>query len=297
MDRRVNDMNAHPYSHMTLKRPYPFEPENALIPHYGQQQHARNITPIEEPLCLLGSVSPTYLDQIIVLISLQVIDVKAQTRGETCDFTHRTYPLEPNRHDVAFDVFPKGDYFELYNNGHSFARLDKAFCSEARRLMGLGVRFQACLERKRWEEVTRAWGPYADETVTFSVDVNVKSLMHHADKVGNILLRSGIFLQSPSQNPGGETYYNPQILQIEGFCERPDEVMTEVEDAPTPVAIPGRPTQNNPKPSLNPQDHVEQILDSLSHTNILHEIRTDTNRIKSTLMGQVFLRSRWKNVY
>jgi SWI/SNF-related matrix-associated actin-dependent regulator of chromatin subfamily A3 len=290
-------MNAHPDSHMTLKRPYPFEPENAHIPHYGQQQYARSIAPTDEPLCLLGSVRPTYLDQIIVLISLQVIDVKAQARGEACDFIHRTHPLETTRHDVAFDISPKGDYFELCKNECAFARLDKAFCSEARRLTGLGVEFQACLERKRWEEVTRAWGPYADETVTFSVDVNVKSLMHHADKVGNILLRSGIFLQSPSQNPGGETYYNPQILQIEGFCERPDEVMTEAEDAPTPAAISDRPAQNNPKPSLNPQDHVEQILDSLSHTNILHEIRTDTNRIKSTLMGQVFPSSRWTNVY
>jgi hypothetical protein len=197
----------------------------------------------------------------------------------------------------VFEICPKGDYFELYNNGRAFARLDKAFCSEARRLVGLGVRFQACLERKRWEGFTRAWRPYADETATFSVDVNVKSLMHHADKVGNILLRSGIFLQFPSQNPGGETYYNPQILQIEGFCERPDEVMTETEDAPTPAVIPDRPAQSNPKPTLNPQEHVEQILDSLSHTNILHEIRTDTNRIKSTLMGQVSPRSAREEAY
>jgi SWI/SNF-related matrix-associated actin-dependent regulator of chromatin subfamily A3 len=290
-------MNALPYSHMTLKRPYPFETDDAHIPYNGQQQHTRNITPIDEPLCLLGSVRPTYLDQINVLISLQVIAVRAQARREACDFIHRMYSLEANRHDIAFEIFPKGDYFELYNNGRAFARLDKAFCSEARRLVGLGVRFQACLERKRWEEVTRAWRPYADETVMFSVDVNVKSLMNHADKVGNILLRSGIFLQSPSQNPGGETYYNPQILQIEGFCERPDEVMTEAEDAPTPTIIPGRPAQSNPKPSPNPRDYVEQILDSLSHTNILHEIRTDTNRIKSTLMGQVFPSLGWENVY
>jgi hypothetical protein len=62
-------MNAPPYNHMTLKRPYPFETDDAHIPYYGQQQHARNITPINERLCLLGSVRSTYLDQIIVLIS------------------------------------------------------------------------------------------------------------------------------------------------------------------------------------------------------------------------------------
>lgn len=51
--------------------------------------------------------------------------------------------------------------------------------------------------------------PLADGTVMFSVDVNLKSLMNHADKVGDIILSSGVFLQWPTHNPGGETYYNP----------------------------------------------------------------------------------------
>ena len=213
--------------------------------------------------------------------------MKAQARREACNFIHHTCSLGSNQHYVVFDVFAKGDYFELLSNGYAFARLDKAFCSEARRLVGLEVRFQACLERKLWEEVTRPSGSYADGTVTFSVDVNVKSLIHHADKVGNILLSSGIFLQCPTQNPAGETYYNPQILQIEGFNERPDDIIIEADDEPTPVVIPGRPSQSNLEPSLDFQDHVEQILDSLSHTNILQEIHTDTSRIKSKLMKQV----------
>jgi hypothetical protein len=128
---------------------------------------------------------------------------------------------------------------------------------------------------------------HTDETSTFDVEVNVKSLMNHADKVGNILLSSGNFLQCPTQIPAGETYYNPQILQIEGFNERPDDIIIEADDEPTPVVIPGRPSQSNLEPSLDFQDHVEQILDSLSHTDLLHEIRTDTNRIKSKLMRQV----------
>jgi SWI/SNF-related matrix-associated actin-dependent regulator of chromatin subfamily A3 len=213
--------------------------------------------------------------------------VKAQARREACNFIHRTYPPGSNQHHVAFEIFARGDYFELVSDGKAFARLDKAFCSEARRLIGLEVRFQACLERKRLEEAIRPSRLYADGIVTFSVDVNVKSLMNHADKVGNILLSSGIFLQCPTQNPAGETYYNPQILQIEGFHEKPDDIMIEADDAQIPVVIPDRPTQSNLKPSLNSQDHVEQILDSLSHTNILQEIRTDTSRIKSKLMKQV----------
>jgi SWI/SNF-related matrix-associated actin-dependent regulator of chromatin subfamily A3 len=220
--------------------------------------------------------------------------VKAQARWDACNLIHSAYPLGSNQHHVAFEISARGDYFELLSNGKAFARLDKAFCSEARRLVGLEVRFQACLERKRWEEVTRPSRSYTDGIVTFSVDVNVKGLMNHADKVGNILLSSGIFLQYPTHNPAGETYYNPQILQIEGFHEKSDDMMIEADDASTPGVIPDRPSQSVSKPSLNPQDHVEQILDSLSHTNILQEIRTDTSRIKSTLMRQVCSSSGWE---
>ncbi|CAN9201215.1 unnamed protein product [Alternaria alternata] len=264
-------MNAPAQSHMTLKRPFPFETDHAPIPHYAQRKHAHDVTPVDEQVYLLGSI----------------IDVKAQAQQEACSLIHRIYSLETNQQNVTFEVSAKGDYFELLSDGKAFARLDKAFCSEARRLVGLEVRFQACLEGKRWEEAIRPFRSYADGIVTFSVDVNVKSLMNHADKVGNIFLSSGIFLQRPTQNPAGETYYNPQILQIEGFYEKSDDMMIEADDTPTPAVIPDRLSQSNLKPSLNPQDHVEQILDSLSHTNILHEIRTDTDRIKSTLMRQV----------
>ncbi|CAN9204159.1 unnamed protein product [Alternaria alternata] len=263
-------MNPPSYSHMTLKRPYPFETDRAPEPHYEQRGYARGLTPIDEPLCLLGSV----------------VDVKAQVRRESYNFIHRTYSLGTDQHYVTFDVFPKGDYFELFSNGHTFARLDKAFCSEARRLVGLEVKLQACLERKHLEEVVKAWRSYADGPLTCSVDVNVKSLMSHADKVGHILLSSSIFLQPPIHNPGGETYFNPQILQIEGFYEKSDDTMTEAEDTPMPVDVPDRRAPSDLRSSLTSQDHVEEILDSLSHTNILHEIRTDTNRIKSTLMRQ-----------
>ncbi|KAJ5020759.1 SNF2 family N-terminal domain-containing protein [Bipolaris maydis] len=262
---------------MALKRPCPSETDHAPISQYGRQQqqqqqhhhqHPRDVTPINEPLYLLGSV----------------IDVKAQAQWEEWDFIRHRYSLGPHQQVATFDISPKGDYFELSINGHAFARLDKAFCSEARQLVGLEVRLQACLERKHWEQVSTTWAPHARSTVTLSVDVNVKSLMNHADKVGNILLGSGIFLQSPSQNPSAEIYYNPQILQLDGFHEKADETMTEVEDMPTPAAVTDQVAQSNRKSPQNPQDHVNQILDSLSHKDILHEICTDTKRIKSTLM-------------
>ncbi|EMD91847.1 hypothetical protein COCC4DRAFT_144809 [Bipolaris maydis ATCC 48331] len=280
---------------MALKRPCPSETDHAPISQYGRQQqqqqqqhhhqHPRDVTPINEPLYLLGSVRVIQqLAQRILLSPLQVIDVKAQAQWEEWDFIRHRYSLGPHQQVATFDISPKSDYFELSINGHAFARLDKAFCSEARQLVGLEVRLQACLERKHWEQVSTTWAPHARSTVTLSVDVNVKSLMNHADKVGNILLGSGIFLQSPSQNPSAEIYYNPQILQLDGFHEKADETMTEVEDMPTPAAVTDQVAQSNRKSPQNPQDHVNQILDSLSHKDILHEICTDTKRIKSTLM-------------
>ena len=210
--------------------------------------------------------------------------MRAQAQAGAHDLFHRAYAFGTTQDDFTFEVCPKGDYFELYSQGGAFARLDKAFCNEARRLVGLGVEFEAFLDRKRREETTKAWTPSAVGTMTFLVDVNVKSLMHHAGTVGNILLRSGIFLQFPLQRPGGETYLNPQILQIKGFHEKADETMAEGEDVTTPTVGLDGSAQCNPKPSRKSEDHVEQILDSLTHTNVLQEIRTDASRIKTDLM-------------
>ncbi len=213
--------------------------------------------------------------------------MNAQLRRQTGEFFPRPPTLAATGSSVALIVSLIGDYFELLDEGRAFARLDKRFCSEARRLVDLGVEFKACLDWKRWENFQRAWRPYSirDDTATFAVDVNLYSLRHHADKVGSILLSSGVFLQCPAHTTGRENYYNPQVLEIDGFQERPDDEMSEPDEAPTPVNVPNLPTQGDPKPSANSPDHVELILNSLSHTNILQEIRINSNRIKSELMG------------
>lgn len=189
---------------------------------------------------------------------------------------------------VSFTVSLVGDYFELLGEGRAFARLDKSFAAGARRLVDFSVVFQACLERERWDGFRRVGKHFSigDDAATFAVDVNVYSFRHHAEEVGSILLCSGIFLQYPTHNLGGETYYNPQILQIDGFQARPEEVMSEPDDTPASIVVSNPPAQGEPKPSAKSPDRVELILNSLSHKGILHEIRTDTNRIKSELMGQ-----------
>lgn len=197
-------------------------------------------------------------------------------------------PLAAIDSSVAFDISLVGDYFELLYGGRALARLDKSFCSGARRLVDFGVKFQVCLGPKSWEEFRAAWTRclMIHEAVTCAVDVNVYSLRHHADKVGDILLHSTILLQYPAYNPNGEEYYNPQILVIDGFKEKPDEVISEPDESPAPITVPNMPVHGDPKPIGSSSDYVEVILNSLSHTSILHEIRTDTNRIKSELMGQ-----------
>lgn len=200
----------------------------------------------------------------------------------------------PSGSSITLDVSLVGDYFELLDQETAFARLDKSFCCEARRLVIFGVKFQARLDSKAWDCVKEAWASYETrhDTATFTVDVNIYSLRHHADKIGAMLLRAGIFLQCPAHIGTSEedcyrNYYNPQILEIEGFQVKVIEDITETgqeEEASAPVLVQSLPVHSNLAPATIPPDHVEQILGSLSHANILREMCTDTNRIKSKLM-------------
>lgn len=147
--------------------------------------------------------------------------------------------------------------------------------------------FRACIDLERWTNFRQTWSQYSikDDTTTFAVDVNVYSLRHHADKIGSILLKAGIFLQRPLHDISSENYYNPQILHFDGIQERTKEMVYEPDETSTPLEVMDLPVRRDPKQSADSPDHVELILDSLSHTSILHEICTDANRIKSTLQG------------
>jgi SWI/SNF-related matrix-associated actin-dependent regulator of chromatin subfamily A3 len=187
---------------------------------------------------------------------------------------------------ITLDVSLKGDYFELLAEGNAFARLDKSFCREVRRVVDLGAEFKACLECKQWEDFKTSWKPYqtTSYTATFTVDVNVYSVRHHADKIGTLLMHSGIFLQHPAHDVGDSEYHNPQILDLHSVIEQLDDVTYEPDETLTHVVVPNLTVPGNPAPSTQDPDNVDLILNSLSHIGILHEIRTDTNRIKSELM-------------
>lgn len=188
---------------------------------------------------------------------------------------------------ITVDVSLIGDYFQLLAEGNAFARLDKSFCREARRVVDLGsAKFKACLECKEWEDFKSSWTPYqtSSHSATFTVDVNVYSARHHADKIGTLLMHSGIFLQRPAHDVGDNEYHNPQILELHGVSERPEEILCEPDETTSHIVVPNLPVSGDTTQPTQDSDHVDLILNSLSHVGMLHEIRTDTNRIKSELM-------------
>lgn len=153
--------------------------------------------------------------------------------------------------------------------------------------MDLEVAFEACVEQRTWDDFRSACGPYSirADTPTLDVDVNVYSLQHHAEKVGNILLQLGLFLQYPVFIPSGQVYHNPQMLVFDGFCEKDEDVTSEPDEQSTPIFIVDRAVEGAPASSANSDERLDIILNSLSHKGILHELRTDSNRIRTPLMG------------
>ena len=215
--------------------------------------------------------------------------MKAQLRSQGNESISRPLPLPTTTPSIALVTSLVGDYFEILYEGQAFACLEKSFCKIARPLVDLGVKFQVCLTRDVWEVVRRTWRSYstAYSTTTFDVEINVYSLRHHADTIGSILLRSGIFLQRPAhtfEHHLNNTYYNPQILDFEGFVGNLDESIVETDETLAPIIVTNTPVRDETRPPTDPSDHVDLILNSLSHASILHEIRTDANRIKTILM-------------
>ncbi|KAF2013075.1 hypothetical protein BU24DRAFT_263670 [Aaosphaeria arxii CBS 175.79] len=258
----------HYYAQNTLKRTYPFGEEEQV----PLEESLLGLSPVpaNEPLCLLGSV----------------VNVNAQLRRQTSGHLAPQTILGGLGPNDLLTVSLVGDYFELSHANYAFARLDKSFCGEARRLVDLGVTFQARVDLAQWETIRKEWACFSGQAIsnTFAVDVSVYSRRNHADRVGDILLRSNLFLQHPAHHFDIEYYYNPQILELEGFEENPDDVATEPMEDEVSTGVEDTYIRSDEQPSGASTDHVELILDSLSHKNILHEIRTDTNLIKSELM-------------
>ena len=226
-------------------------------------------------ICLLRNAHPS-----------SIVDVKAQLRTSACGRIYRPALLYSS---IILKVSLVGDYFELLDSGQAFARLNKSFCSEARRLADFGVEFRAYMQKNSWDACCAALNNYLPDpsTTTFAVDVNVYSFRHHADRIGDIFSQAGFFLQCPTHEFAGVLYYNPQILEINGFegrQETPANFATEPDSELTEAGMAMSFERTEPERQRNESDLVDSILNSLSHNGDLHEIHTDENRIRAELL-------------
>jgi SWI/SNF-related matrix-associated actin-dependent regulator of chromatin subfamily A3 len=226
--------------------------------------------------------------------SLLIIDVKAQLKISSESPYHHSHYSEGLY--IVFKISLVGDYFELLYQGQKLARMNKNFCVQARRLIPFGVEFQAYLRKADWDSLFTEQSHYVQtsSTTLFTVEVNVYSFRHHADRVGNILSQANFFLQTPGYDSGEVPYCNPQKLEFEGFKARQEGPLNAADnhiaislfaDKYTGLARdPEHPQQDLQQPE---SDLVDSVLNSLSHKDILHEnfeINTDQYRIRTLLL-------------
>jgi hypothetical protein len=215
--------------------------------------------------------------------------VNAQLRTSKYGVISRPTLLFSSTSSIILEVSLKGDYFELLNSGQPFAHLNRGFCSEARRLADFGVEFRAYLQKDSWEAYYATLNNFLPESSakTFAVDINVYSFRHHADRIGDIFSPAGFFLQHPTHDFVDALYYNPQLLEFEGFEEKRETSASLASESTLELAEPGI-SMSSDRADLehqrNGSDLVDSILNSLSHHEILREIHTDQNRIRTELL-------------
>jgi SWI/SNF-related matrix-associated actin-dependent regulator of chromatin subfamily A3 len=223
----------------------------------------------------------------VIAYSFLITNVKAQLEMSN-ERPYRPGQFGSNSLYIIFKVSLVGDYFELLYSDQKTARLNKNFCSQARRLAYLGVQFQAYLLKADWNSVFAAQSKHSTASATtFAVEVNVYSFVYHANQVGEILSQAGFFLQNPAYDSGEVPYCNPQKLEFEGFEERQEAIATSADDSTAEPIYFGTPIDTEHAKQdrqLHTTNFVDSILNSLSHNSILHEISTDHNRIKTVLL-------------
>lgn len=175
----------------------------------------------------------------------------------------------------------EGDYFSLEYDGSKFARLNKRSCSDLQALVTQRqVRFKAYLQNKEWAAAVQSWHQRQTSSL-FSVEINIYGARADAEEVGNILSKSGTFLQLPRYGLDDAVYYNPHFLRIEGYSEQ-----VPLETHPSAIVdVVGTPDRTvEEEPQVNDSVVVDSILDSLSHHVFLRQITVD-RRIKSELLA------------
>jgi hypothetical protein len=173
---------------------------------------------------------------------------------------------------------PEGIFFALEIDGVKFGRLSKSLCSRLHELLAAAkVQILAYVALADWQAGRRVgYG-------LLPLEINFYGAQADAKEIGSISSRLGLFLQYPRFGMDTRSYWNPHILHIEGYVERP------LRGSPADTLVDTPPQhRSGAEVSAVPQESdtevVESILDSLSHHSLLREI-TSILGIKSRLLA------------
>lgn len=176
----------------------------------------------------------------------------------------------------SFTVVQEGSFFALEYGGSKFARLNKRSCNDLGALIAAKlVTFHAYVPESEWRNALKSF--QAQRQCLFPVEINIYGAKADAQEIGNILSKSGAFLQFPQWGLESAEYYNPHLFRIEGFS---DQVPKETAKPDERTAHDVNATED---PQMSDSAAVDSILDSLAHHVDLGEINVD-RRIKSSLL-------------
>lgn len=241
--------------------------------------------------CLLGSVSLVQTNALSYLYACQILHVNAQLSPNE----QYTLPSAPSSLLFAegstvapLQVDRAGKFLELKHDGFKFARLNKVFSNDLCPLLDQNVALQAFLDLSAWNGLYWAWNskPWQSASAIFEVELNAYCPRSTADDIGKALSKKGIFLQRPifSLDPNFQ-YYNPQFFVVPGFTPAPNITGEGSDQSIDGLSTPDAVEQSGARSRKRRVNALENVLDSLSHTDIEHEISADESRtVKSRLL-------------
>lgn len=178
----------------------------------------------------------------------------------------------------GFTVVPEGQYFALALGDIILARLNKGLCTLLQSLNTQHhVRFHSYVPDEIWDSTESCW--HVQPGSQLPIEINIYGNRENAQLIGQITSKVGIFLQFPRHGPEGVEYYNPHFLRMEGYSEQ--EPIETLRLSSSRAKEPTYGTSDEISQANN-TDAVDEILDSLSHQNLLDNIHVDA-RIKSNL--------------
>ncbi|KAI0157993.1 SNF2 family N-terminal domain-containing protein [Hypoxylon sp. FL1284] len=181
--------------------------------------------------------------------------------------------------EQSFNVVREGNFLTLEYWGVKFGCLNKRLCRCLNDLIAQNlVHVQVYIPT---EDLTKAMqSQYANIPNHLPAEINIYGAKANAREIGDILSKSGVFLQMPQYGRNIAEYYNPHILRIEGYSdllslEESREITNDAHGAPD-IRI-------EESTRGNDTAVVESLLDSLSHHANLQELAIVPG-IKSTLL-------------